>query len=252
MKKRLAVLHSVALPAILLALATGCGQRDVSTTETRSRSAETGDVEQAASATEPTNLDSQAVVLSLALSTRDLVPVDGYTPKGGGTLALPLGNAPVDVATLPEVKAQVKVKLPDGSTYVGEAIGTLANGKGTLVRLDGTRLQGLWRDGRPYRVTGTWIAPDGSTEIGNMNYDGSKCGGSILYPDGREYTGDWKIVEGANDRPDGVGTMEWPDGSKYTGHFVNGQMDGAGKMTLTNGVVQRGSWKQGELVEPAP
>lgn len=44
---------------------------------------------------------------------------------------------------------------------------------------------------------------------------------------------------------DGAGTMTWPDGGAYTGQWKNGSMDGTGTMTWKDGKRYRGSWKNG-------
>jgi hypothetical protein len=84
--------------------------------------------------------------------------------------------------------------------------------------------------------------------VGTWNLDGTKSGGTITWKDGQEYKGDWKIVDGADELPDGMGVMTWPDGRKYVGQFRNGTMDGTGKMTYPNGKVEEGVWKQDEFV----
>jgi hypothetical protein len=94
------------------------------------------------------------------------------------------------------------------------------------------------------------VAPDGTKEVGTWNRDGTKCGGTITWKDGREYKGDWKITEGAPELPDGVGAMSWPDGRKYTGEFHDGNMDGTGKMTYPDGKIEDGLWKQGTFTGP--
>ena len=62
------------------------------------------------------------------------------------------------------------------------------------------------------------------------------------------YEGDWRVIEGAPERPDGTGTMTWPDGRTYTGHFLDGNMDGAGKMTYPDGKIEEGTWMQGKFM----
>ncbi|HUJ71715.1 MAG TPA: hypothetical protein VLZ30_05690, partial [Verrucomicrobiae bacterium] len=111
---------------------------------------------------------------------------------------------------------------------------------------------GVWHDGNAYKLSGTWVAPDGTTEVGTWNLDGTPSGGTITWKDGRQYKGDWKLVEGAAELPDGMGEMNWPDGRKYVGQFHNGTMDGPGKMTFPDGNVQEGNWKQGRFLRPVP
>jgi hypothetical protein len=140
------------------------------------------------------------------------------------------------------------VTFPDGATYVGEFRNNQFNGQGTLTSPDGSTQHGEWRDGNPYRVSGIDIEPDGTKEVGTWNYDGTKCGGAITWKDGREYKGDWKIVDGGTDLPDGSGSMKYPDGRKYVGQFHGGKMSGTGKMTYPDGKVEAGLWKDGKFV----
>ena len=94
--------------------------------------------------------------------------------------------------------------------------------------------------------------PDGTVEVGTWNYDGTVCGGTIIWKDGRQYKGDWKLSENAPELPNGHGEMTWPDGRKYVGQFRDGTMDGRGKMTYPNAKVEEGSWKDGKFVGSAP
>ena len=143
------------------------------------------------------------------------------------------------------------VVLPDGTIYEGETIGNLPSGQGTVADLHGTHQQGEWRDGKAYKVSGTWVAPDGTKEEGTWNFDGSPSGGTIMWPDGRVYQGSWKVVEDGVELPEGSGTMTWPDGRKYVGEFLDGKTDGQGVMHYPDGKVEDGLWKQGKFVGPA-
>src|SRR2546428_160527 len=79
------------------------------------------------------------------------------------------------------------------------------NNKGVLTDQNGTRQEGVWRDGKLYVVSGALVFPDGTKETGTWYADGSVCGGTIIWPDGRKYKGDWKISENAPELPDGPG-----------------------------------------------
>jgi hypothetical protein len=143
-----------------------------------------------------------------------------------------------------ETKARQSIVTPDGSVYEGEMKDGRPNGPGTLTDARGSYQKGEWRNGAAYRVSGTCVLPDGTKEEGTWNNDGTTCGGTIFYPDKRIYKGDWVIVEGRAELPYGMGAMTWPDGRQYTGHFRNGKMDGAGKMTYADGKVEDGTWVQ--------
>ena len=147
--------------------------------------------------------------------------------------------------------ARQSLVAPDGTVYQGEVKDGKPNGFGTLTDTKGTYQKGEWRNGAVYRVSGTCVLPDRTKEAGTWNNDGTTCGGTIWFPDGRIYKGDWVIVDGKADLPYGMGAMSWPDGRQYAGHFVNGKMDGVGKMTYPNGKTEDGLWKQDAFVGPA-
>jgi|ERR1039458_940460 hypothetical protein len=150
-----------------------------------------------------------------------------------------------------ETNSLQTVVAPDGTVYTGELKDGKPNGQGTLTDAKGSYQKGEWRNGNAYRISGTCVLPDGTKETGTWNDDGTTCGGTIWYADGRIYKGDWVIVEGRADLPYGTGAMTWPDGRQYAGHFINGKMDGVGKMTYPGGKSEDGTWKQDAFVGPA-
>ena len=161
------------------------------------------------------------------------------------------GAKPTDLFDKPAPKSHDTVVSSDGVVYEGEIAGGVPNGQGVSTDSRGTRQEGEWRNGKPYRVSGVWVDWDGTREEGTWNLDGTKCGGTIKWPDGRMYKGDWKFVDGAPESPDGNGTMTWPDGRKYTGNFQDGAMNGRGTMTYPDGKVEDGLWTSGRFVGPA-
>ena len=44
-----------------------------------------------------------------------------------------------------------------------------------------------------------------------------------------------------------VGTYSWPDNKKYVGQFMNGKIEGLGKLIYPNGSVYRGSFKNNKI-----
>jgi len=65
--------------------------------------------------------------------------------------------------------------------------------------------------------------------------------GTITYPNGRKYVGEWK-----DGLPNGQGTDTSPDGSMYLGEYKDGKKHGQGKFTYTDGGWYDGSWKEGQ------
>jgi hypothetical protein len=164
------------------------------------------------------------------------------TPFSLSDAAQPASDLSIDKTN---TDLRVVIPLAKGAIYQG-AVGHdgKPEGQGTLTQPTGTILQGEWRDGKPYRLSGTAVYADGTREVGTWNYDVSKGDGKITWRDGRIYKGNWKFVEGVPDRPDGSGEMTWPDGRKYVGQFRGGKMNGVGKMTYPNGKVEDGSWQE--------
>ncbi|MGO9527951.1 MAG: MORN repeat-containing protein [Verrucomicrobiia bacterium] len=138
--------------------------------------------------------------------------------------------------------------LPNKTVFTGEIDDQEMNQWGILTQPTGTRQEGEWRHGAAYHVTGVYVTPDGTREEGTWNHAGTTSGGTIKWKDGRTYTGEWKVVTGSADLPDGTGTMTWPDGRTYTGHFLDGKMDGPGKMTYPDGKIEDGTWMQGKFM----
>ncbi len=122
---------------------------------------------------------------------------------------------------------------------------------GTLTDQYGTKQTGEWRNGNAYRISGKTVFPDGTVEIGTWNADGSKCGGTITWKNGKVYKGDWRLAENSPELPHGAGEMTWPDGRKYVGQFRDGLLDGPGKLTYPDGKAQDGVWNQGMFMGAA-
>jgi len=138
--------------------------------------------------------------------------------------------------------------VPTGEKYEGEWKDGKKNGQGVATWPDGKRYDGEWKDNKPWKLKGVYTWPDGTRYEGEWNFDGSKSGGKILWKDGHEYTGGWKIVAGEQDPPDGEGTMKWPDGRNYSGDFRDGKMHGFGKMVYADGRTEEGAWRDDKFV----
>ena len=69
--------------------------------------------------------------------------------------------------------------------------------------------------------------------------------GKFIWPDGREYIGDYK-----NDKKEGHGVLTWPDGRKYDGSWKNGRQDGLGKFFNPKSKKwKEGIWKEGKRIK---
>ena len=130
-----------------------------------------------------------------------------------------------------EVRTRMTFENPDGSIYEGEVDANSApDGEGHIISPAGRDQHGEFRHGTPYKLTGTWVAGDGTKEVGTWYRDGTTCGGTIFYTNGWKYVGDWRVaMDGTSELPDGAGVMTSPDGK-----------------------VQDGLWKRGSFVGPKP
>ena len=96
--------------------------------------------------------------------------------------------------------------MRDGTVYEGGIKDHQPHGLGTATNPSGTYQKGEWRDGRPYRISGTWMSTDGTKEVGVWNYDGAQ-----------ERRDD--LVDGRTDLQGGVDARRWANRCAHrTGH----------------------------------
>ena len=69
--------------------------------------------------------------------------------------------------------------------------------------------------------------------------------GTYTFESGSKYVGEFK-----DGNWHGRGTYTWASGSKYVGEFKDGKRHGQGTFTWADGRVEKGIWKNDELVEP--
>jgi hypothetical protein len=67
--------------------------------------------------------------------------------------------------------------------------------------------------------------------------------GTIIYPDGRKYVGEFQYGE-----RNGQGILTYPDGRRYTGEFKDGEKNGQGTLVYPDGKKLEGTFKNGEFV----
>lgn len=150
--------------------------------------------------------------------------------------------------------------MPDGRKYVGNWVNNEAQGQGQDTFANGVFI-GEHRSGRTYQGTATLNS--GIVVAGTW---GTENRGTISYPDGGTYKGQWDgtpTFEGETlggywvvERPNGEGTMTWPDGRVYVGDWRQGKMHGVGVLTHSNGKRDEGLWRDGDfvgaIVKPEP
>ena len=141
--------------------------------------------------------------------------------NGAGTLAFANQGKPVETITGNLAKGvvqdgHVEIKWADGSSYVGNAVGSRMNGAGVLTTASGDRFDGLWSGGHMSgQGSAVWANGDrydGSWQDGKANGHGVQ-----LWSDGRKYDGQWQ-----NDQPNGHGIVTRKDGTRFEADFVDG------------------------------
>ncbi len=142
-------------------------------------------------------------------------------------------------------------RAANGQEYTGGWRNGRRHGRGVFTDRSGKRLECTFVHDRLERFRGT-IRRGGDTVVGEWWKGGRVGRGGIRFQDGREYEGEWAdpgLVH--DDRPDGVGTMAWPNGATYTGEWKIGRMHGLGKLIEPDGTTKEGTWGDGRFTKPA-
>jgi hypothetical protein len=105
-----------------------------------------------------------------------------------------------------------------GDRYEGGFVNGLRDGQGTIVRTDGTRIEGNFS--KDVLISGTRVRPEG------FRYEGSFD---------------------SNMSPNGSGVLITPNGSRYEGQFSKGTYEGKGIYRNVNGRVLDGDWIDGKF-----
>ena len=122
-------------------------------------------------------------------------------------------------------------------------------GYGTSICSDGLKYQGQWNNNRIWGQ-GTLIMPDTSIYKGEFESGRFNGQGDLILCNGERYSGEWK--EG---KINGKGILIYKYdsklkvGAKYDGQFKRGFKHGKGKLTLPDGKIENGIWKNGKLAE---
>lgn len=141
----------------------------------------------------------------------------------------------------------------------GCLMGDCFEGEGTYAYANGSRYEGLFRDGKPNDF-GTFYYANGDRFEGYFDA-GMPHGEGVLYKvNGKTLSGRWEAGE-FQGRPnvatdqsfgcmdgncnDGVGTYIFRNGSTYTGTFLDNRPHGAGKLVYANGGFYEGELKNG-------
>ena len=107
----------------------------------------------------------------------------------------------------------VTVEYKDGSKYCGESDSGTLHGCGVFVEPSGRGVfEGLW-------------------------VKGSQLSGVYSWPNGKQYSGDWK-----GSVRSGLGVETRPDGTKFSGDFSQNTMGPLGVLSLPNHGLYMGMW----------
>jgi hypothetical protein len=134
-----------------------------------------------------------------------------------------------------------------GTRYVGQVLGLKPDGAGRLERINGSYIEGIFRDGLPQ--TGKLVSERGGEYEGQFKAGLAGGQGTLRYPAGAPAS---NYVGGiALGKPAGRGVLTTP-GGRYEGGFLNGEAHGEGSFTpAEKAVTVRGKWLYGRYVWPA-
>ncbi|MEV4781458.1 hypothetical protein [Burkholderia sp. LMU1-1-1.1] len=134
-----------------------------------------------------------------------------------------------------------------GTRYVGQVSGLKPDGPGKLERINGSYIEGTFRDGLP--LTGKLVSARGGEYEGQFIAGIAGGEGALRYPKEAPATSYAGGV--ALGKPSGRGVMTGPTG-RYEGGFLNGEPHGEGSFTpAAKPVAMRGKWLYGRYVWPA-
>jgi len=192
----------------------------------------------------------------------------------------------VGIPFLEGVENIEQVELEDGSSYVGQIIGSnTPHGKGVMTLANGNQIEGEWHSGDISQ--GKITTADGGTYEGEIQnkqmhgqgvltsaevgrYEGEFKNGLMdgqgeQSQAGNEYKGEFKdgvFIQGqvVNVYPNGAryeggykwgsfngqGVLNYPDGASYVGEYKDGISNGQGVFTWPNGVRYEGEWRDSQ------
>ncbi len=151
-----------------------------------------------------------------------------------------------------------KIIVFNGFRYEGEFRGENPRGKGNLVfgkeeiyksdkigtiETDDFRIIAEMVNGIP-EGKGFLIRRDGSIYAGDFKEGLMHGQGTFIWPDGSVYEGEY-----INNRKEGQGKIVSEKGLKYIGGFKNDMMHGEGVLISPHGMEHEGVWVEGELQE---
>lgn len=150
-----------------------------------------------------------------------------------------------------------KEKTNDGSDVQSGCLsGDCSNGSGVFAYPDGSRYEGIFREGKP-NGNGNFFYPNNDKYFGSFKNGLRHGSGTLLHFDGAQTAGEWRegefvgkgitqqmgCIEG--DCVNGAGTYIFRDGAKYVGSFKNKFPHGQGVVYYTNNERYEGNMSNG-------
>ncbi len=151
--------------------------------------------------------------------TETMIVYNGYRYEGETKNGNPVGNGTLVFSeTEKHTSDNIGTIASEDFTIIAELADGIPNGKGFLIRIDGSIYAGDFKDGLMHGY-GTFTWPDGST-----------------------YEGDY-----FENRKEGQGKVISANGLTYIGGFKSGVMHGEGLLISPHGMEREGVWVEGEL-----
>ena len=190
-------------------------------------------------------------------------------PHGQGTMAYSDGSQrtgmwergqPVDGqgALASSYLSSQNTEAANTDVQAGCISGDCFGGRGTLAYIDGSRYEGVFRNGLP-EGRGTFYYPNGEKYSGEFRNGVPNGKGTLYQINGNVTDGFWQDGEysGRQARPEkgcisgdcqeGFGTYIFKEGDKYVGSFHNGLPHGRGTVFYDNGERYEGEMAAGKL-----
>ena len=131
----------------------------------------------------------------------------------------------------------------DGTKYTGEHKNNVAEGKGVIVLPDGSKYEGEFKNDL-FHGKGIFYYEDGMIYEGDFKNDKMTGQGTIIWTTGEKYIGEVK-----NYLMHGNGTLIYSNGDKYIGEFKEDNFHGEGSYHHIDGRIEKGTWKNNDLVK---
>lgn len=162
----------------------------------------------------------------------------GNCKNGEGVIAYPDGSKYEGQFAAGKINGTGTWYYPNNDKYIGSFKDNLLDGRGILYKNDGTQLKGVWvageYKGEPVAVTQKSGCVSGNCQNGTGVY--------IFKESSAKYTGAF-----VNGQLQGQGRIEYPNGDSYYGSWRNGKYNGPGTLTMQNGTKVEGNWIDGEF-----